>query len=101
MSGRHLNIAPLNPAAEPVCLLTREWAARRKVPVDELLGGAEREVMRDDGIEYHLPANAETWSKVETFIQEERECCPFLAFEAEERNDIIILRVIQPQTKRD
>ena len=95
MAGRHLVIPPRDPAAEPVCLLTREWAARREVPVDALLASATQEILRDDGIEYHLTAGPGTWAQVEVFIEEEGECCPFLAFEAEEKEDIVVLRVLQ------
>ena len=56
MAGRHLYVPPSDPAAEPVCLLTREWAARREVPVDALLSRPLTERATPDGIEYRLPA---------------------------------------------
>ncbi len=33
---------------------------------------------------------------IQVFIKEETECCPFFAFEVEERNDMTLVRVFQP-----
>jgi hypothetical protein len=97
MVERHLYVAPQDAEAEPVCLLTREWAARRAVSVDALLGRALREEALADGIAYYLSGGDQTWQDVTTFIAEEGECCPFLAFEVSGEGDETILRVIQPE----
>ena len=93
---RHRRSGPRHLAAEPVCSLTREAAAQRKVPVDVLLAQAEAEDVRPDGIEYRFAASPLIWERVNTFIDEEAECCPFLAFEALEADGKVILRMIQP-----
>ena len=97
MAERHLTVAPRDPTADSVCLLTREWAANRKVDVEKLLEEAIAEEPRQDGIEYRFAAKPEIWERVSRFIDEEGECCPFLAFEALENEDSIVLRVIRPE----
>ena len=97
MAGRRMTISPRDPHAAPVCLLTREWAVQRDESPDVFLGTVLSELPADRGIEYRLSASAEIWGRVETFIQEEGECCPFLAFEAEEEADQIRLKVIWPE----
>ena len=100
MVERHVSVAPRDPTAEPVCLLSRDQAARRKVNVLDLLEESVAEEPRRDGIEYRFAAKPEIWQRVRTFIDEEGECCPFLAFEALEEDDAIVLRLIRPEESR-
>ncbi len=94
--GRRLFVPPRDPDAEPICLLTREWAARRREPVEVLLAEAAGETPRPDGMEYLFAAAPDLWPRIETFIAEEGECCPFAAFEAFETADALVLRIIHP-----
>jgi hypothetical protein len=96
-SGHYRRVLPRDPEAEPVCLLTREWAERRQEPVHALLADATAEIARPDGIEYRFPARPEVWGRLDTFIEEEGECCPFLAFEVVEEAGEAVLRVLQPE----
>lgn len=87
---------PRDPAAEPVCLLTKEWAERRREPVDALLADADDVRPLANGIEYRFPTTPLIGQRIETFIAEEAECCPFLAFETFDDGAATVLRVIQP-----
>lgn len=97
MAGRTLTSPPRDPRAGPVCLLTREWAARRAESPDVFLAMVTSETSTSRGIEYRLPGTAAAWDRVEVFIREEGECCPFLAFEAFEQADDIHVRIIWPE----
>lgn len=44
----------------------------------------------------HLPAGSET-AQTEAFVQEEGDCCPFLAFAATEADGRVILEIIHPE----
>lgn len=96
MKRRRLYVPPRDPDAEPVCLLTREAAAQRQESVDALLQQAYAVESRPNGIEYRFRLGPRVWDRVNTFIDEESECCPFLAFEVEEAGEAIVLRVFQP-----
>ena len=96
-AGRHVFVPPRDSAAEPVCLLTREWAARRREPVEELLDAAVRVEALENGIEYEFASAPGLWRRLETFVDEEGECCPFLAFELMEREDDVVLRAVHLQ----
>ena len=87
---------PRDPAAEPVCLLTKEWAARRREPVDTLLTLSNAQLMLVNGIEYRFPLSTGIGQRIDTFIAEEAECCPFLAFETFEEAGDAVLRITQP-----
>ena len=95
--GRHFYQPPRDPVAEPVCLLTREWAERRLESPEAFLQAALTERVMGSGIEYRLPASPEMWRRLEVFMREEAECCPFLAFEAREERSEITLAVVWPQ----
>ena len=97
MAGRQLFVAPRDPAAEPICLLTRDWAARRRVQVEDLLDEAVVQASLPDGIEYGFAPRPGIWEQVRIFIEEEGECCPFLEFEARESDEGLVLRIRQPQ----
>ena len=49
-NNRHLFFPPKDPAAESICTLDRDTAARRAEPPDRLLAGAV-EAATDNGIE--------------------------------------------------
>ncbi len=97
MTGKSLVVPPRDAGAEPICLLTREWAMRRAENPEAFLSIATSETPIDRGIEYRLPVSREVWSRIEVFVQEEGECCPFLAFEAVEEESQIRLQVIWPE----
>ena len=94
---RSLSVAPLDAHAEPVCVLTRDWAAQRAESPGAFLALATSEAPTGRGIEYRLPATPATWERLEVFVREEGECCPFLAFEAHEEGSDIRLSVTWPE----
>ncbi|HXF51401.1 MAG TPA: hypothetical protein VNM43_06935 [Dehalococcoidia bacterium] len=97
-------VPPRDPDAEPVCRLTREEALRRREPPDRLLSEAiERDCEHclENGAEYRFPGGDDMWERVSVFVDEERECCPFFAFEQREEGDTIVLRIFWPRAGSD
>jgi hypothetical protein len=90
---RRVVTPPKQPDAEPVCLLTEEWAARRKESPEALLATATSQAMLHNGAEFRFGSEGGTWERVTTFVEEERECCPFFAFEQWEEEGDVILRI--------
>lgn len=91
-----LSFGPLNPDAEPVCSLTREAAAARQEPPDRLLEEATSTKATPRGIKYSFPASEAMIGRLLTFIHEEMECCPFLAFEVHEEGPSLEFHAYQP-----
>jgi hypothetical protein len=87
---------PKQPDAEPVCLLTEESAAAREESPQSLLGEARSQVNLANGAEFRFGAQAGMWERLETFVAEERECCPFFAFEQWQDGDEVVLRITRP-----
>ena len=96
MSDRRIYVAPADLAAEPICTLDRETAMARFEPPGEFLNEAVAERPIPSGIEYVFSQVEGLWERAETFVEEEAECCPFLAFEIAEEGDKLVLRVFQP-----
>lgn len=94
-------VPPLDSDAEPVCLLTREQALQRREPPDRLLAEAMGQDVLDDGAVYRFPGGDPMWERVSVFVDEERECCPFFAFEQREEGDGIVLRIFRPPAGLD
>ena len=92
-----IHAAALDPKAAPICLLTREWAERRAEKPAEFLDLVTSEASIEGGTEYRLPAGVSTWNRVEAYIREEGECCPFLSFHACEDGDDIRLKILWPE----
>jgi hypothetical protein len=79
-----------------VCLLDREWAARRKEAPDAFLALARSQTTVDGGATFRFEATPGLWERMRVFIEEEGECCPFFAFEQWEEDGEVILRIIRP-----
>jgi len=90
---RRVVTAPKQPDAEPVCLLDAEAARQRLEPPDAFLASARSERRLSNGAEFSFEAAAGTWERVSTFVAEERECCPFFAFEQWEEPGEVVLRI--------
>jgi hypothetical protein len=90
---RRRYVAPRDADAEPVCLLDKEWAARRKEPPDAFLSLARAQETSEDGSLFRFAAAPGIWERVITFIAEEGECCPFFAFEQWEEGGEVVLRI--------
>jgi hypothetical protein len=95
--SRRVIVPPKDPSAEPVCLLDKEWAQRRQEPPDVFLASARSEVREENGAVFRFEASPGMWERVGTFIAEERECCPFFAFEQWEEQDEVLLRISKPE----
>jgi hypothetical protein len=89
-------VPPRQPGAEPICLLDKEWAQRRAEPPDAFLALSTSESTDPDGASFRFPAAPGMWERVQTFVDEEGECCPFFAFEQSEDGGEIVLRIFQP-----
>ncbi len=80
-----------DPAAGPVCLLTRERAESRRVRPDRFFDMAQCQY-RDGAYEARLPSEAEFRDLAIAFVAEERECCPGMAFEVVEEPRGVLVR---------
>ena len=94
---RRVVTPPKQPDAEPVCLLDAETAASRREPPDAFLASARSQRNLPNGAEFRFEAAPGTWDRASTFVAEERECCPFFAFEQWEEGDEVVLRITRPQ----
>jgi hypothetical protein len=94
---RRVVTPPKQPDAEPVCLLDKEWAERRQEPPDAFLASARSQENLPNGAEFRFGAQPGMWERVATFVAEERECCPFFAFEQWEDGGEVVLKITRPR----
>ena len=94
---RHRVVPPRDASAEPVCLLDRAWAERRREPPDAFLALAREQASLPNGAEFRFEAAPGMWERVEIFVAEEGECCPFFAFEQWEEGGEVLLRIFRPE----
>ncbi len=94
---RTRTVPPLDPNAEQVCLLDKEWAARRKENPEGFLDLARSQDTSEHSTVFHFEATPEIWDRMSTFVDEERECCPFFAFEQWEDGDEVLLKISRPE----
>jgi hypothetical protein len=97
MQLRRIITPPKQPDAEPVCLLTREWAEQRREPPAAFLTLARSEAVLANGAEFRFAAQPGMWERISTFVSEERECCPFFAFEQWEEEGALVLRITRAE----
>ncbi len=90
-------VPPLDPNAEQVCLLDKEWAAHRKENPEGFLDMARTQETSATSTVFHFEATPEIWERMSTFVDEERECCRFLAFEQWEEGDEVLLKISGPE----
>ena len=98
---RRVITPPKEPDAEPVCLLTEEWAARRKESPEAFLAAAKSQASLPNGAEFRFDAGGGMWERAATFVAEERECCPFFAFEQWEESGAVLLRITRSELATD
>ena len=97
MQLRRTYVPPRQPQAEPVCLLDRETAKRRREPPDAFLALALAQEQLPNGAKFRFEAAPGMWERIETFVAEEGECCPFFAFEQWEEEGAVVLRIVRPK----
>ena len=90
-------VTPLDPNAEQVCLLDKEWAARRKENPEGFLDLARSQETSEHSTVFHFEPTADIWERMSTFVDEERECCPFFSFEQWEEGDEVLLKISRPE----
>ncbi len=90
-------VAPLDPNAEQVCLLDRESAAARKESPSAFLDLARSQDTSETSTVFHFEATPDIWGRMSTFVDEERECCRFFAFEQWEDGDEVLLKISGPE----
>ena len=98
-TARRRYVPPRQPDAEQVCLLDAEGASKRAEPADRFLDEARSQVTKENSAEFRFEAQPDTWERINTFIEEEAECCPFFAFEQYEDGKDVVLRIIRPEVK--
>lgn len=90
-------VPPLDPSAEQVCLLDQESAAARQEPPGGFLDAARSQQTFEHGSEFRFADEGGMWERVVTFIDEERQCCPFFAFEQWREGGEVVLRITRPE----
>jgi hypothetical protein len=98
METRRILTPPKQPEAEPVCLLDEEWASRRKESPEAFLAAATSQTTLENGAEFRFDGAGGMWERVTTFVSEERECCPFFAFEQWEDGGSVVLRITKAES---
>ena len=93
-----------NSGVQIACKLTDEPAQKRREELSrELFWGCEKVEELDDGYEFVFPGGAEWATRIVSFLVEERECCPFFAFEMvfEPYGGPISLRIRGPKQAKE
>ncbi len=94
---RRRTVPPLDPNAEQVCLLDQESAAARKESPSAFLDLARSQDTSETSTVFHFKATPDIWDRMSTFVDEERECCRFFAFEQWEDGDEVLLKISRPE----
>ncbi|MCH8161021.1 MAG: hypothetical protein IIB88_03895, partial [Chloroflexi bacterium] len=66
-------VPPMDPNAEQVCLLDKEWAERRKESPSAFLDLARSQDTSETSTVFHFESTPEMWDRMSTFVDEERE----------------------------
>ena len=90
-------VAPMDPEAEKACRLTGETVAERREPPEDFFARAKSQEALPNGFELRFVAAPGIDSRVDTFIAEEQQCCPFFAFERWEEAGEIVVRILRPE----
>jgi len=93
----YVYVPPKDAAADRVCLLTRESAAERIEPPGQFLASAVAEEQSETGATFRFKAGPMTIGRVDAFIREEMECCPFFSFERWSEAGQVVLRIAMPE----
>ena len=94
---RKRNVPPLDPNAEQGCSLDAETATAREESPEGLLDMARSQDTSEFSTVFHFEATADIWERMSTFVDEERECCRFFAFEQWEEGDEVLLKISRPE----
>jgi hypothetical protein len=92
-------IEPADSDAEKACRLTPEIVAVRQEPPESFFASAHEQKVLANGYELRFAAGPDMPSRLKAFIAEERECCPFFAFEHWEEPGDVVLRILRPDDK--
>jgi hypothetical protein len=86
---------PVDAEAEKACRLTDETRAAREQPPEAFFASAVAQEVLPNGYELRFEGGAESSRRIDTFIAEEQQCCPFFAFERWREEDQHILRILR------
>jgi hypothetical protein len=92
-------IPPLEENADRACRLTSETAELRQEPPEDFFAGAKAQAVLPNGYELRFEAAPSMPGRIDTFISEERECCPFFAFEQWEEGGELVVRILGPEDR--
>lgn len=85
--------------AEPACQLTSDTVALRVEPPEDFFARAKKQEVLANGYELRFPRTRDMAARVAVFIEEERECCPFFAFEQWDEDAETVLRILWPDVE--
>ncbi|HEY7269098.1 MAG TPA: hypothetical protein VH951_04665 [Dehalococcoidia bacterium] len=90
-------IAPMDAEAEKACRLTKDTVAQRQEPPEDFFAGAKTQEPLPNGFELRFDIAPGIESRVDTFITEEQQCCPFFAFESWQDAGEMVVRILRPE----
>lgn len=94
-------IEPMDPEAEKACRLTAETAAQRDEPAEEFFAAADDQEVLPNGYELRFLSTPQTGGRIDAFIAEEQQCCPFFAFETWQEAGQHVLRILRVDADAD
>jgi hypothetical protein len=94
---RRVFTPPKDAQAEPVCLLNKDMLADRAEDPTAFFAAARSQETLANGTVFRFAAEPGTWERVERFIADERDCCPFFAFEQWEERGEVVLRITREE----
>ena len=89
-------IPPADPDADMACRLTDESLQLRVQPPEQFFASAIVQEVLPNGYELRFEGGAESAERIDTFIVEEQQCCPFFAFERWQEGGHLVLRILRP-----
>jgi hypothetical protein len=97
MSGRfgYRYYPPVDAGADKACRLTDETRAAREQPPETFFARAAMQEVLPNGYELRFEAGADASRRIDAFIAEEQQCCPFFAFERWRDGDQHVLRILR------
>jgi hypothetical protein len=95
MTQRHYT-PPKDAQAQPICLLDEDMLKARAENPMSFFDAARSQESLPNGTLFRFEAVSGTWERVERFVADERECCPFFAYEQWEEAGEVVLRVTRP-----
>ena len=93
---RRRMVPAADPNAEQVCSLDATTASKRDESPEGFLALSTSQETSENSTLFRFASTPDIWERTVTFIDEERDCCPFFSFEQWEEGDEMLLRISRP-----